>query len=209
MADLRPSDEQRVLAAFQQVIDVLQPLKTGVRERAYATVGAFFGFNDAQAPAAPAPAAPAPASKPAKKRTGAPARSPAPAAPTPAAAPAPSGTPTAKAFLSEKQPKTDVERVACYAYFLTEHRSTRLFATGDINTLNTEAEQRKFANASSTLNNAIRAGLLSAASRGKKQITTKGKSYVEALPDQAAARALTKKPRKKRKRRASSTAQAQ
>lgn len=194
MADPRPSDEQRLYAAFQQVADVMLPLETGLRERAYVTIGAFFGFNDAAVPAAPAPDAPAPAAPKTGKRAAAPARS-------PAARPAPAGTPTPKAFLSQKQPTTDVERVACYAYYLTQHREMRLFTTGDINKLNAEADQRKFANASSTLNNAIRAGLLSSASRGKKQIASQGKRYVEALPDQAAARAITKKPRKKRQRR--------
>lgn len=194
MADPRPSDEQRLYAAFQQVADVMLPLETGLRERAYVTIGAFFGFNDAAVPAAPPPDAPAPAAPKTGKRAAAPARS-------PAARPAPAGTPTPKAFLSQKQPTTDVERVACYAYYLTQHREMRLFTTGDINKLNAEADQRKFANASSTLNNAIRAGLLSSASRGKKQIASQGKRYVEALPDQAAARAITKKPRKKRQRR--------
>ena len=194
MADPRPSDEQRLYAAFQQVVDVMLPLETGLRERAYVTIGAFFGFNDAPVPAAPPPDAPAPAAPKAGKRAAAPARS-------PAARPAPAGTPTPKVFLSQKQPTTDVERVACYAYYLTQHRDMRLFTTGDINKLNAEADQRKFANASSTLNNAIRAGLLSSASRGKKQIASQGKRYVEALPDQAAARAITKKPRKKRQRR--------
>ena len=44
-----------------------------------------------------------------------------------------------KEFLFQKQPKTDVERVACLAYYLTHYRGTPHFKTVDISKLNTEA----------------------------------------------------------------------
>src|SRR4029077_5280415 len=46
-----------------------------------------------------------------------------------------------KDFLNEKLPKTDVERMACLAYYLTHYRSTPHFKTLDISLINTEAAQ--------------------------------------------------------------------
>src|SRR5690349_15916926 len=51
-----------------------------------------------------------------------------------------------KDFLLEKQPRTDVERIACLAYYLTHYRSTPHFKTIDLSVLNTEGAQPKFAN---------------------------------------------------------------
>src|SRR5438105_4083846 len=45
-------------------------------------------------------------------------------------------TPTPKAFLLEKRPRTDVERVACLAYYLTHYREMPEFKTNDITKLN-------------------------------------------------------------------------
>ena len=44
-----------------------------------------------------------------------------------------------KDFLFRKEPNTDVERVACLAYYLTHRRGTNHFKTIDISKLNTEA----------------------------------------------------------------------
>jgi len=44
-----------------------------------------------------------------------------------------------KDFLLEKQPRTDVERIACLAYYLTHYRATPHFKTIDLSILNTEA----------------------------------------------------------------------
>jgi len=45
-----------------------------------------------------------------------------------------------KRFFLEKQPRTDVERVACLAYYLTHYRDTPHFKTIDLSKLNTESE---------------------------------------------------------------------
>jgi hypothetical protein len=47
--------------------------------------------------------------------------------------------PAPKEFLLEKQPSTDVERIACLAYYLTHYRETLKFKTLDLAKLNTEA----------------------------------------------------------------------
>ncbi len=51
-----------------------------------------------------------------------------------------------KEFLRDKKPASDVERVACLAYYLTHHRDIPHFKTVDISALNTEAAQPKFSN---------------------------------------------------------------
>jgi len=60
----------------------------------------------------------------------------------------------------EKQPRTDVERVACLAYYLTHYRNTPYFKTLDLGKLNTEAAQPKFSNAAYASNNALKMGYL-------------------------------------------------
>jgi lysine/ornithine N-monooxygenase len=105
---------------------------------------------------------------------------------------------TPKAFLFAKAPQTNVERIACLAYYLTHNRNTPFFKTLDISKLNTEAAQPKFANSTYSLNDAVRANLLVQASKGQKQISVIGERYVQALPDRAAARAVlisSKRPR--------------
>src|SRR2546426_8174007 len=61
-----------------------------------------------------------------------------------------------KEFMLEKQPRTDVERVACLAYYLTNYRDQPSFKTLDLSKLNTEAAQPKFANAAYSANNAVK-----------------------------------------------------
>jgi hypothetical protein len=63
-------------------------------------------------------------------------------------------SPTPKEFMLEKQPSTDVERIACLAYFLTHYRNTPHFKTLDLAKLNTEAAQPKFSNTAYSANNA-------------------------------------------------------
>jgi hypothetical protein len=99
-------------------------------------------------------------------------------------------TPSPKQFLSEKQPRTDVERVACLAFYLTHYRDTPEFTTLDISKVNTEAAQRKLANATVAVNNASQYGYLVPASKGTKQISAAGEKYVQALPDYDGAKAL-------------------
>ncbi|HUC30006.1 MAG TPA: hypothetical protein VMR80_10495 [Candidatus Acidoferrum sp.] len=105
-----------------------------------------------------------------------------------------------KEFLRQKQPRTDVERVVCLAYYLTHYRDTPHFKTLDISQLNTEAAQIKFANPAVAVNNSAMYGYLSATTKGNKQITAMGESFAEALPDREAARQVISTFRKRRRR---------
>jgi hypothetical protein len=95
--------------------------------------------------------------------------------------------PSAKEFLFSKLPKTDIERIACLAFYLTHFRDTPHFKTLDLAKLNTEAAQIKFSNAAYATDNATKAGLLAVAVKGQKQITAWGEQFVTALPDREAA----------------------
>jgi hypothetical protein len=112
-----------------------------------------------------------------------------------------------KEFLFQKQPKTDVERIACLAYYLAHYRDTPHIKTIDISKLNTEAAQPKFSNTAYSLANATKARLLVGAGKGAKQISAMGERYVEALPDREAAREAQKAlhPRRGRKKVTKST----
>ncbi len=109
---------------------------------------------------------------------------------------------SAKEFLLKKQPSTDVERVACLAYYLTHYRDTPHFKTLDISKLNTEAAQVKFTNAAQAVNNATNYGYLAPATKGNKQLSAPGEQFVEYLPDREAARTAMElaRPRRKPKR---------
>jgi hypothetical protein len=104
-----------------------------------------------------------------------------------------------KEFLLQKQPRSDVERVACLAYYLTHYRDQPHFKTLEISKLNTEAAQIKFSNPIFTVNNAATMGYLAQASRGNKQISAAGELFVAALPDREAAQAAMANARPKRK----------
>lgn len=93
-----------------------------------------------------------------------------------------------KEFVRDKQPSTDVERVACLAYYLSHFRSTPHFKTVDISSLNIEAAQPKFSNAAVAVDNARARGFLVASTKGNKQISAIGEKYVELLPDREAAK---------------------
>lgn len=112
---------------------------------------------------------------------------------------------SAKKFLLDKQPRTDVERVACLAYYLTHYRETPHFKTLDISKQNTEAAQPKFANAHYSVNNATTTGYLAQGPRGTKQISAAGEHFVQLMPDRDAARAamanLLRRSRKLKQRR--------
>lgn len=100
-------------------------------------------------------------------------------------APGDLGTP--KQFLASKAPRSDVERVAVLAYYLTHARETPHFATKELNELNIEAAGPRFSNASYAASNATKKSrLLAAAPGGMKQITARGEALVEALPDRQA-----------------------
>ena len=188
MADNRSSDEQALYSAFQQLADVLLPLKQDLRVRAHAMVGAFLGLVTPEIGIA-AVEAETGADQPAGDSSPPPAHS------------ASSKPPSPKDFLAQKKPNTDVERVACLALYLTTFRAMPRFKTIDVTQLNTEAGQRKFANASSTIANATRVGYLAPVAKGMKQLSAQGKRYVDELPDQAAAKAAfgARKPRRQQR----------
>jgi len=90
--------------------------------------------------------------------------------------------PTAKNFIAQKYPKTNVERVTCLAYYLTHYKGTPQFKTKELRALNTEAAQPKFSNAAVAVMNAAGSKYLSPAGGGKKQITVLGEKLVDTLP---------------------------
>jgi hypothetical protein len=104
-----------------------------------------------------------------------------------------------KQFMLEKQPKTDVERVACLAYYLTHYRGVQNFKTLDISKLNTEAAQPKFANAAVSVNNATLRSYLVPASKSFKQLSGQGEQFVLALPDREKAKSVMASVRPRRK----------
>ena len=186
MADDSPPDEQLLHEAFRKIGDAVLPLKQELRERAYAMLGAFLGITSSNADLMVG------ATQPAGHRS------------PPQTLIASRESP--KDFLFRKEPNTDVERVACLAYYLTHRRGTNHFKTIDISKLNTEAAQRKFANAATSVSNATQGGFLTQAGRGMKQLTAQGERYVDALPDRAAAKAALGRIKTRRQRRQGTTA---
>lgn len=106
-----------------------------------------------------------------------------------------------KQFMLEKEPKTDVEKVACLAYYLTHYRSTPHFKTLDISKLNTEAAQVKFSNPAVAVENANRLNYLVPSTKGNKQISALGERFVQALPDREKAKEIMTKARPRKKAR--------
>ena len=104
---------------------------------------------------------------------------------------------TIKEFIVEKAPRTDVERIACLAYYLTHYRSTPHFKTIDLSILNTEAAQPKFANAANSANNAVKMGYLVPSVKGQRQLSAVGEQFVRALPDREAAKSVLASLRRK------------
>ncbi len=101
----------------------------------------------------------------------------------------------------EKQPRTDVEKVACLAYYLTHYREMPHFKTLDISKLNTEAAQTKFSNPTVAVENAVKTNYLVPATKGNKQLSALGEQFVQALPDREKARAIMANARPRRKSR--------
>jgi hypothetical protein len=111
------------------------------------------------------------------------------------------GSLTPKQFMAEKRPSTDVERIACLAYYLTHARETPRFKTRDLTDLNTEAAGDRFSNAAYSSKNAMdQSGFLAQAGKGTRQITKRGEDVVEALPDREALAAVLAESPKRRRR---------
>jgi hypothetical protein len=106
---------------------------------------------------------------------------------------------TPKEFIRQKSPKSDVDRVACLAFYLTYARDISAFSSRELSALNTEAAGSKI-NMSRAVDNATKHnGYLASAGKGKKQITTYGEDVVNALPDHEAVKKL-KPPSKLRRK---------
>jgi hypothetical protein len=105
-----------------------------------------------------------------------------------------------KEFMLEKQPRTDMERIACLAYYLTHYREMPHFKTLDLSKLNTEAAQPKFSNAAYSSNNAVKKGFLIPTTKGQRQLSAQGERFVEALPDRDAARQVLEAMRVRRRK---------
>lgn len=103
--------------------------------------------------------------------------------------------PSVKQFMHDKSPQTDVERVACLAYYLARHRSTPHVKTKDITALNTESAHRQFSNTAVAVENATKQGYLVPSIKGSKQVSAAGERFVEALPDREAAKEIMERAR--------------
>ena len=183
MAEQDRNNDQNIYEVVDKIIQNLLPLDPYSRLRVYRTIGTFFGF-EASFPKV---------DQKVDNRTSANiSREPIFSSPE---------EPTPKEFLLQKQPKTDVERVACLAYHLARYRKIEAFKTIDISKLNTEAAQTKLTNASNTVNDAIKAGFLAAANKDMRRLSAQGEQYVEALPDRDAAKTVKPKPSKRSRRR--------
>jgi hypothetical protein len=166
----KKNDEAAVL---KKVIDDLQPLTTEEQQNIVNTISTFYKLH--------LPAAGAMHGKPVSVGI-------------PASHPAGGGFSESrdispKEFIMQKQPRTDVERVTCLAYYLTHFRSTGHFKTVDISKLNVESAQSKLSNPTVAVDNATKLGYLAPATKGNKQISGPGELYVQALPDREAAKA--------------------
>lgn len=104
-----------------------------------------------------------------------------------------------KDFLLQKQPRTEVERVACLGYYLTHYRDTPEFKAVDISKINTEAAQAKLLNPTRAVDHAAKGGYLVQATKGSKQISAAGEQFVLALPDREAAKAAMANARPRRR----------
>ena len=181
MAEQDQIDDQGIYAVIDKVVKELLPLGPYGRLRVYRTIGTFFGFEESYPKVAGNMDGRVPVN---------PLREPQFSS---------SERPTPKEFLLEKRPNTNVERVACLAYYLAHYRDTHQFNTIDINKLNTEAAQTKLSNPSYAVKDAVRAGYLAAATKGMRQLSAQGEQYVAALPDRDAAKEV--KPQTSRRSR--------
>jgi hypothetical protein len=187
VADEEHLGERAISEAVKDVIDRVSSFEDGTRRRIFRAALAFYGLDALSA------------TEPHLTR---------PTVVNPAHPPQSSSAPTfserqelsPKQFLFQKQPRTDVDRVACLAYYLTHYRDSKHFKTIDISQLNTEAAQVKFSNTAYAVVNAVNAGLLASAGQGFKQLSAMGERYVEALPDYNAAKEVIASMRKRRSR---------
>ena len=179
------------VAAFQDVVSAMLRLDASARERLLTTVATFFGISGSALAASITRF-----SKPDGSRSG-------PDEPIRRDSFSEDRSISPKEFLLQKKPATDIEKVACLAYYLAHYRDTPTFKTLDLSKLNTEAAQVKLSNPTVAADNATKAGLLVPATKGNKQISAIGELYVQALPDRLAAKDAIAHARPRRKSRKS------
>lgn len=177
------SNETKDLKAFQQIISVLQPLEVNDQERVLQSVITFLKVN-------PTDDQNIKKSKPESS----------PSDFSGIFTTSKHSDITPKEFLLEKQPESDVERVACLAYYLAWYRETQHFKTLDISKINAEAAQPKFSNAAYSVNNSVKQQYLISESKGQKQLSAMGEQFVIALPDRSAAKSAMVKARLRKKK---------
>jgi hypothetical protein len=181
-----PDGQHEELAALQAVIAALQGLEPDARQRIFDSAATFLQLRPSAGGTARRVVA---AAEPAQREPSYPSFS-------------TDATPSAKDFMYEKQPRTDIERMAALAYYLTHYRDTPQFKTLDLSKLNTEAAQPKFSNSAYAANNAVKRGFLIPTTRGQRQLSAAGERFIAALPDRdeahaaMAATAPRRKPRK-------------
>ena len=176
-------DQAVEFRALQTVIGALQPLSIEARHRILASVATFLQARVNETVGLHADREPSTVR----------------AIPTVAPAYSENAVMSPKEFLIEKQPRTDVERIACLAYYLTHYEDTPSFKTLDLSKLNTRAAQPKFTNAAQVAKNAVTSGYLVPSSRGHRQLAAAGEQFVRALPDRDAARTAMAAARPKRR----------
>lgn len=194
------SDDKSVdFKAFSQVltavVSLMQELDATSRLRLFRTLATMFDYSQA-----PPMAAPQESVRPVNHGT-------APAVSAPSFSEDRALSP--KQFMFAKRPMSDIERIACLAYYLTHYRDTQYFKTLDLSKLNTEAAQIKLSNPAQAVDNATRAGFLVQVGQARKQLSAVGELYVQALPDRIAAKeavAHARRPRRSRGRSGSSNA---
>jgi hypothetical protein len=170
---MKPPDEAVPSEAvvLQRIIAELSPIGPDARRRLINTVCTFYGLDAGRSELVSAPSA----ERPVRERASAFQFS-------------EDAAPSVKQFIHEKAPKTDVERVACLAYYVAHYRATPHFKTKDITLLNTEAAQRRFSNTAFSVENATKTGYLVPSIKGCKQLSAPAERFVELLPDREAAR---------------------
>ena len=102
-----------------------------------------------------------------------------------------------KQFMIEKNPKTDMQKIACLAFYLEHYRNVSEFKTRDLTLLHKETAQPKLSNFPAAVKNAATYDYLTPASSGKKRLSTVGEDIVEVLPDLAKAKEIADKSKRK------------
>jgi hypothetical protein len=168
--------------ALQAIISALQPLDADDRERILRAAALFLNIGGVQGGGSSMRISASESSETTRDAS---------ARPVPVGGHtfASASTLSPKEFLFEKQPQSDIERIAVLAYYLTHYRETPHFKTLDLSKLNTEAAQPKFSNAANAAGNAVKRGFLVPSTKGNRQLSAVGERFVSALPDRESARA--------------------